>query len=317
MLQSFLINQNGEKEVSKSIPPDLTMYQWMWIDLTDPTDAEVQILTKVFSFHPLAIEDCINHTIQRPKLDYYHDHTFFIVHALNQNLNKDELSIFIGENYIVTFHYRDLQEINQVWNKLISITGHNISNWNHYVIFHHLLDKAVDNYFPILYELEDALDDLGEKRRVDSNEKQLDLLFDIKSKLISLRHTINPMRDLLYRVLNSHKLDGVIERKEYFSDIYDHLLKLSEMVDSNREITNDLRDSYLSLTAHQQNKIMQTLTVITTIFMPLTFIAGIYGMNFENMPELKWDSGYFLILSLMATIGLSMFIWFKKRGWFK
>ncbi|MBM7661912.1 magnesium transporter [Bacillus mesophilus] len=317
MLQSFLIKQNGEKEIGKSIPPDPTMYQWMWIDLTDPTDAEVQTLTKTFSFHPLAIEDCINHTIQRPKLDYYHDHTFFIVHALNQNLKKDELSIFIGENYIVTFHYRDLQEINQVWNKLISVASHNINKWNHYVVFHHLLDKAVDNYFPILYELEDALDELGEKRRVDSNEKQLDLLFNIKSQLISLRHTINPMRDLLYRVLNSHKLDEVIERKEYFSDIYDHLLKLSEMVDSNREITNDLRDSYLSLTAHQQNKIMQTLTVITTIFMPLTFIAGIYGMNFDYMPELKWDIGYFLILSLMATIGCSMYLWFKRRGWFK
>jgi magnesium transporter len=315
MLQSFSLKHNGEKVVSTSFPSDLSLYQWIWLDLTDPSEKEIQVLSKVFSFHPLAIDDCINHTIQRPKLDYYHDHTFFIIHALNLDQQKDELSIFIGENYIVTFHYNDLQEINQVWNKLISIEK--ITDWDHYFVFHQLLDKVVDNYFPILYGLEDTLDQFGENRRIDSNEKQLDLLFDIKSQLISLRHTINPMRDLLYRVLNSHHLDKIIERKEYFSDIHDHLLKLSEMVDSNREITNDIRDSNLSITAHQQNQIIQTLTVITTIFMPLTFIAGVYGMNFENMPELKWETGYFLILFIMATIGVSMYLWFKRRGWFK
>ncbi|WP_456279132.1 magnesium/cobalt transporter CorA [Bacillus sp. AK128] len=316
MLQTFIVNQHGEKKITKNVVEfDLSNNQWMWLDLTDPTDEEIKILSNVFAFHPLAIEDCINHTIQRPKLDYFHDHSFFIVHALKEDLRKDELSIFIGENYIVSFHYSDLQEVNQVWNRLIATS--NISDWDHYYIFHQLLDKVVDNYFPILYQLEDSLDVLGEKKRQDKNEKQLDLLFEIKSKLISVRHTINPMRDLLYRVLNSQHLDRITERKEYFSDIYDHLLKLSEMVDSNREMTNDLRDSYLSVTAHHQNQIMQTLTVITTIFMPLTFIAGIYGMNFENMPELRWDAGYFMVLGTMAIIGFSMYLWFKRRGWFR
>lgn len=314
MLQSFTVKHDGKKEIGKSLELNISDNKWIWVDLTDPTEEEIKVLSKVFAFHPLAIEDCINHTLQRPKLDYYHDYTFFIVHALSQQLMKDELSIFIGENYLVTFHYQDLQEVNQVWNRLISYQD--ISKWNHYIVFHMLLDKVVDNYFPLLYKLEDSLDQLSEKR-VKSNEEQLELLFSIKHELISLRHTINPMRDLLYRMLNSHHLEQVVERREYFSDIYDHLLKLSEMVDSNREITNDLRDSYLSLTAHHQNKIIQTLTVITTIFMPLTFIAGIYGMNFEHMPELKWDAGYFIVLFLMAIIGTSMYLWFKRRGWFK
>jgi magnesium transporter len=307
MIQTFAIKQNGEKEINKNIHDDLSKYRWIWVDMTYPTEDEISILTKTFSFHPLAVEDCIDHRTQRPKLDYYHDHTFFITHALNQHtFQKDELSIFIGDPYIVTFHYNDLQEANQVWNRLISTNS--LEKWDHFYVFHQVLDKIVDNYFPILYKLEDTLNGLGENKKIDTKEKQLDQLFEIKNQLISLRHSIHPMRDLLYRMLNSHHLDRINERKEYFSDIYDHLLKLSEMVDSNREMTNDLRDSYLSLTAHQQNRIMQVLTVITTIFMPLTFIAGVYGMNFEHMPELKWDAGYFIILLVMATLGGSMYI---------
>ncbi|MFD1737235.1 magnesium/cobalt transporter CorA [Bacillus salitolerans] len=317
MIQTYAINKEGKKELNISLQAaNIEQYQWLWVDITEPTETEMKVLSDVFMFHPLAIEDCINHTIQRPKLDYYRDLTFFITHALNrQTFDKAEVSIFLGENYLVTFHYKDLSELNDVWNKLISST--NIEEWDHYYVFYQVFDKMVDNYFPILYSLEDQLNSLDENRNGWAMGKQLEELFEIKSNLITIRHTIHPMRDLLYRMVNSHHLEGVRERKEYFSDIYDHLLKLSEMVDSNREMTNDLRDSYLSLTTHQQNKIMQVLTVITTIFMPLTFIAGVYGMNFENMPELKWRYGYFITLSLMTLIGLSMFYFFKKKGWFK
>jgi magnesium transporter len=107
------------------------------------------------------------------------------------------------------------------------------------------------------------------------------------------------------------------EHREYFMDIYDHLLKLSEMVASNREITNDIRDNFISLNSYQQNKVIQVLTVITSIFAPLTFIAGIYGMNFANMPELNWRYGYFVIMIFMLTLSVSMILWFKKKGWFK
>ena len=117
-------------------------------------------------------------------------------------------------------------------------------------------------------------------------------------------------------MLNSHHLDGVKKRREYFSDIYDHLLKLSEMLMANREVTADIRDSYLSLNSHQTNNIMKVLTIITSIFAPLTFIAGIYGMNFAYMPELVWHYGYFFSLFLMVAVGIVMYLWFKKKGWF-
>ena len=121
----------------------------------------------------------------------------------------------------------------------------------------------------------------------------------------------------MYRMLNSQRLPGIDKNKAYFLDIYDHLLKLSELIEANREITADIRDSYLSYNSHQTNRVMKILTVFTSIFMPLTFIVGVYGMNFENMPELKWQYGYFEALLLMTIIGMGMYIWFKKKGWFK
>ena len=124
------------------------------------------------------------------------------------------------------------------------------------------------------------------------------------------------MRDLLYRIINSEKIADVRVQLAYFTDIYDHLLKLAEMLETNREMTADLRDSYDSLRSNRMNSIMKTLTVITTIFMPLTFIAGVYGMNFVHMPELEWQDGYFLVLGVMLLLGIGMFLWFKRKGWF-
>ncbi len=135
--------------------------------------------------------------------------------------------------------------------------------------------------------------------------------------LLALRPTIVPMRDLAYRMIKSQHLTGIQGKLECFSDIHDNLLKLGKMLEASREMTTDMRDSYNSLNSHQTNRVMKVLTVMTTIFMPLTFIARIYGMNFENMRELKWDYGYFGALFVMFTIGLGMYSWFRKKGWFK
>jgi magnesium transporter len=141
-------------------------------------------------------------------------------------------------------------------------------------------------------------------------------IYDIRADLLRLRRSVLPMRDLLYRIMSSDKIPGVKEQHAYFTDIHDHLLKLTEMIESNREMTADLRDSYDSLRSNRMNAIMKTLTVITTIFMPLTFIAGVYGMNFANMPELNWSWGYFIVIGVMLSLGFGMYLWFKRKGWF-
>ncbi|GAE94365.1 magnesium and cobalt transport protein CorA [Gracilibacillus boraciitolerans JCM 21714] len=221
----------------------------------------------------------------------------------------------MSENYIVSFHRDSSKEVKQVWDRLRS--DNNVEKWDTYHVFYEILDKIVDNYFPLIYKIEDELDKIEDNTQNKSMNNLMIELFDARHMLLNLRHIVNPMRDLLYKMLNSHHLKEIRERREYFSDIYDHLLKLSEMVMSNREVTADIRDSYLSLNSHQTNNVMKVLTIITSIFAPLTFIAGIYGMNFENIPELTWEYGYFITLGVMGLIAVTMFLWFKVKGWFK
>ncbi|WP_163530192.1 magnesium/cobalt transporter CorA [Halobacillus ihumii] len=287
--------------------------EWYWVDFAGPSEQEINLLHSFFHFHPLAIEDCM-HDLQRPKLDYYEDHTFFVFHSLGTNIDKQEIDVFLGDHFIVTYHKEPSEIIQAVESMLKRSQTH--QDKDEYYVLYQLLDKVVDHYFPIVYEIEDHINEIEENTKKLSMEQLLEQLFDRRGELLKLRQTVHPMRDLLYRMLNTHHLEKVHQRKEYFTDIYDHLLKVAEMIASNREMTQDIRDSYLSLNSHQTNRTMQILTVISVIFMPLTFIVGVYGMNFMFMPELNEKYGYFFVWGIMITMAVGMFIWFKRKGWF-
>ncbi len=287
--------------------------EWYWVDFAGPSEQEINLLHTFFHFHPLAIEDCM-HDLQRPKLDYYEDHTFFVFHSLGTNIDKHEIDVFLGDHFIVTYHKEPSEIIQAVESMLKRSQTH--QDKDEYYVLYQLLDKVVDHYFPIVYEIEDHINEIEDNTKKLSMEELLEQLFDRRGELLKLRQTVHPMRDLLYRMLNTHHLEKVHQRKEYFTDIYDHLLKVAEMIASNREMTQDIRDSYLSLNSHQTNRTMQILTVISVIFMPLTFIVGVYGMNFMFMPELNEKYGYFFVWGIMITMAVGMFIWFKRKGWF-
>lgn len=310
-----ITNDNHLEKGDSLFNIDMTNYKWFWVDFSEPTEEEILHLSNTFHFHPLAIEDCVQE-LQRPKLDYFNHYTFFVTHALREEggeLIKEELDFFVGETFIVTFHKQPSIEVTKVWNDLLSQTS--VEHWDPYYVFYEILDKIVDNYFPIIYKIEDELEKIIVQK---TGIQPMNDLMEIRSMLLQLFHSINPMKDLLYRMLNSHhlNLNQIDERREYFSNIHDHLLKLSEKVMSNREVTADIRDSYISLNAFQTNHVMKLLTIITSIFAPLTFIAGIYGMNFRNIPELSWKYGYYITLCVMFLIGVAMLIWFKRKGWF-
>ncbi|WP_077327927.1 magnesium/cobalt transporter CorA [Virgibacillus siamensis] len=312
-----IVAQTNDNEIINNLTvEDLEKqeFSWVWVDFEAPTDNEIALLESHFHFHPLAVEDCM-HDLQRPKMDYYENHSFFVIHAVSkEDLSKREIDIFLEENRIVTFHKHSSGSINSVFSLLNRIK--NKKELDEYFVFHQLLDNVVDKYFPIVYDIEDHINELEDNTNRLSMEQLLDQLFDRRGELLKLRQTVHPMRDLLYRVLNTHHLEGIHERREYFVDIHDHLIKVADMIASNREMTQDIRDSYLSLNSHQTNKTMQVLTVISVIFMPLTFIVGVYGMNFTYMPELDAKYGYFIVWIIMIAVSVSMFFWFKKKGWF-
>ncbi|MCM3358586.1 MULTISPECIES: magnesium/cobalt transporter CorA [unclassified Psychrobacillus] len=288
--------------------------EWYWVDIGEPTKEEEQLLSSFFHFHPLAIEDCLQ-MLQRPKLDHYGDYEFFVLHAFNEKeMEAEELNLFVGKDFVVSFHFPPMQELQEARERIRS----NPRNWDrgNILITYNIVDKVVDTYFPIVYHIEDYLNEVDERLSMDMDHLSMDQVFDLRSDLLRLRRTIIPMRDLLYRVMYSERINLNQSERAYFDDIYDHLLKLTEMVEANRELTADIRDSYDSINASRMNRIMMILTTVSTVFIPLTFIVGVYGMNFINMPELEWKYGYFIVVGLMVVIATGMIAWFKYKGWF-
>jgi len=296
-----------------NVVADLSDDQWIWVDFSLPKEEEIQLLSDVFHFHPLAIEDCL-HFLQRPKLDYYDGYNFYVLHALNQETSEvEEVDLFVSGRFLVSFHQDPIVEIDEVWNRIL--VSKKIDSPAQ--LFYHILDKIVDMYFPVAYNIEDALGDLEDELEGRIKRDLIDQIFDTRKDLVKLRRSFQSTRELVYRMLNSERLQEVAEHKIYFNDIYDHLLRLAEIVDSSLELTADMRDSYFSLNSNRMNSIMMTLTVISAIFIPLTFIVGVYGMNFDNMPELHWHYGYYGVMVIMLVIGVCMMIWFARKGWFK
>ncbi len=307
-----------DQQLIKDFPLDnikQNHYEWYWVDFSCPTTEEELLLDTFFHFHPLAIEDCLMR-LQRPKLDFYEDYHFFVIHKLNEEtLIAEELNIFVSDHFIVTFHKNEAPEIDKVQKLLEEQPKY----WERGTFFltYQTIDKIVDSYFPLVYKIEDHLNALEDELTYQSNVNAMQIVFEFRSDLLHLRRTILPMRDLLYRILNSYRFALKKSERAYFGDIHDHLVKLTEMVESNRELTADMRDSYMAMNSSRMNGIMMMLTIVSTIFIPLTFIAGVYGMNFDNMPELHGRYSYFIVLGIMLLIGLFMLAFFKYKGWFK
>ncbi|GGF96528.1 putative metal ion transporter YfjQ [Paenibacillus albidus] len=319
MIRTLAVTHKGEVLLNLALGEiQLADYAWIWVDFASPTAEETLMLDSYFHFHPLAIEDCM-HILQRPKLDYYESVQFFVLHALNERtLEAEEIDLFLSKNFLVSYHHQEKSEMNEAWDQ-VRREIHSRKGWSGgpMAAAYTVMDKLVDKYFPSLYSIEDELADLESRGSSESVEELMSQVFDVRGRLLKLRRTIVPMRDLMYRIVNSQHVQSNGEERIYFGDIYDHLLKLTDMIEVDREMTADLRDSYISLNSNRMNSIMKTLTVITTVFMPLTLIAGIYGMNFRVMPELEWKYGYLAILLLMLVLGGGMFQWFRRSGWFK
>lgn len=288
-------------------------FKWYWVDLEQPNEEEASLLHSFFQFHPLTIEDCLNR-LQRPKLDFYDDYAFFVLHTINpETIKAEEINLYLGKNYVITFHYTVVQGLENARERIIQNPG----KWKkgHVFVAHQIIDKIVDDYFPVLHKIEDHLDDIEDTLAPSTVHLSMDSVFEVRSNLLRLRRTILPMHELLHRVINSERIKLSANEQAYFSDIYDNLLRLGDILESNRELTTDIRDSQLSINANQMNRIMMILTIVSSVFIPLTFIAGVYGMNFEFMPELTWRYGYIIVLIVMLVIGTSMLALFKYKGW--
>ena len=289
----------------------------LWLDIGNPTVEEYTLLENIFKFHYLAIEDC-RHLQNRSKLDEYSGYAFLILQVLlarnkRNRLEFGELKVFLGENYLVTIHHQPMSFLDEVYDRCQR--KQEIMSKGVDFLFYTVLDALVDQYLPFFDIIDEDVERLEETIFQDPTNEHLNELFQLRKQLVVLRRVLSPLRDILNMLLNPGATYLTEKYRAYFLDIYDHVLRSLEMVDSFHDLLNGLFEMYLSLVSNRLNELMKTLTIIATIFMPLTLISGIYGKNFENFPELKWRYGYYAALGLMGVVTGIMLVFFRKKKW--
>lgn len=292
-----------------------------WINIEGTHETElIQKLAAHYSLHPLLIEDIIVGD-QRPKLDDYEDHLFVIANMLiydnrNQTIKIEQISFVIGGNYLISFQEQGKKGdvFDPIREKLRNYKGKIRKQGADYLLYS-LIDMIVDNYFLILERVGERIEEMESKLILDPAPMKLRELYKLKREIIFLRKSVWPLREVVGKIDRDDS--GLIKEtaKVYIKDVYDHIIQIIDTIESFRDVLASMLDIYLSSTSNKMNSVMKVLTVISTIFMPLTFIVGIYGMNFDNMPELRWKHGYFLVLASCGLISFLMLVFFKRKRW--
>ena len=290
----------------------------LWVDIQKPTQKDIQFLEKNFSFHPLAIEDCMT-SIQRPKIDSYNGYLFIVLHAAILAAHKDkasslEVDSFIGENYVVTVHLKPIPSVTATWQRCLKNTG--IMSRGAAYLFYFLGDALVDNYFPIIEKMDKEIQKMEDTVFKNPDSVMLAKIFDLKENVLILRRIIGSQRETMNFIARGDYQPIIpANLSVYFRDVADLLARISDNLDTYRDMLSSAMDGYTSATSNKLNEIMKVLTIIATIMMPLTLITGIYGMNFQFMPEVDWRYGYFIVIAIMLGIAGGMLIFFKKKKW--
>ncbi len=287
-----------------------------WVKLDGFSHIEVQEIGKCFNLHPLVIED-IN-TDQRPKIEEYKDYLFIVMKIFdlsNSEIRTKQSSFILGKNFVISFLEEDIGIFDSI-EKQISINESLIRNNGADFLLYSLLDAVVDSYFVIIEEIEDKIDFIQEELIEDASRKTLNSINEIKKDILTLRKGIWPLKELTITLKTSNF--SLIEESTsfYLRDVYDHTIQVSDMLDTFRDTVSGMLDTYLSSLSNNLNDIVRVLTIISVIFVPLTFITGFFGMNFQNLiNEISVPQILTIALVVMIVIPLVMIIYFKRKRW--
>lgn len=292
----------------------------VWLDIGRPDVHDLDLLEREFGFHPLALEDATR-AHQRAKVDMYEDYFFLIFYALLMPEQQDDMrivpvqvSFFVGKNFIVSIHQRPstaLEEISQRWQDSARDVGqHSLG-----LLLYSILDTICDGYFPVIDALSDRIEALEERIFDAYDVTAQQEIFQVKKDLLVLRRAISPERDVMNVLVRRDTPIFDAATIIYLQDVYDHILRITDTVDTYRDLLSGALDAYLSVTSNRLNRVMKTLTASSIILMSMTLVASIYGMNFIHIPELQWHYGYAWALGLMAAIGISLMALFRRIDW--
>jgi magnesium transporter len=322
----ILVYRKGQQKVAEGFTadqlPELLQERdtVIWVDMESPTAADEQVLLDVFNFHPLTVEDCRENR-HYPKIEEFPGYIYFIVHGVRADTSPDrfntiELDGFLGSNYVITYHHDFFRSIANV--KQLLRTSPIACQRGPAFLLHQILDQIVDFYSPVLDDFDSRIDQLEETifslRR--PNNEILSEIMDLKRSVLRLRRISNKQMDILLRMSRGEFHSLIPEdMRPFYRDIYDHIVRVTDLADSYRDLISGSLEAYLSVVSNRMNEVMKVLTIFSAVMLPLTFIAGVYGMNFENMPELHSRYGYYGALIVMGVVAVGMLIFFWRRGW--
>jgi magnesium transporter len=289
----------------------------LWLDMHDSSDESLSLLRDVFSIHPVAIEDALEFG-QRPKIEDYENFVsivFFGANTVGQPMI--EVHCFFADNFLVTLHRE----------RCVAFEGMRTVFARHHsglaarvIVLHHVLDSLSDSVFPMLASFDDKLDDIQEQITIKAEREQQELLFSLRRWLSDVRKVVAPQRDMLNALL-SQRVDvpGMNKENEpYFRDLYDNMIKINDLVDSHRDLLSNTMDAYMSQMANRQNDVMKQLTIMATIFLPLTYLTGFFGQNFGWLVTSigGWETFFGIGVGTEAVAVILLIVMFKRRGWF-
>jgi len=290
-----------------------------WINIDGVHDLElVGKIGEYFNIHPLTLEDIVN-TGQRPKLEDFENHIFIVLKMLycepvRDEVEAEQVSLIVGSNFVISFQERVGDVFNPVRERIRKGKGRIRRAGADYLAYA-LIDSIVDNYFVILEQLGEGIEDVEQELATNPTQDTLQNIRVFKKEMLFLRKSVWPLREVVNSLERGelalfHESTGI-----YLRDVYDHTIQIIDTVESYRDMLSGMLDVYLSSISNKMNEVMKVLTIFASIFIPLTFFAGIYGMNFTFMPELGWPWGYFAALGFMALVGISLVIYFRRKKW--
>jgi magnesium transporter len=290
---------------------------FFWLDLDQPDAGDFQVLRDVFKFHPLAIEDS-EHFGQRSKIDSYDDFAFLVLYGASTDEDRlVEVHCFYSERYLVTVHRDDAPAFNEVRDRFAK-RGQPIEHPPR--LLYQIVQALVDSFFPILADFDDRIDELENAIFLRADDRQLQDIFGMKRLLVGLRKAVTPERDMFARLVTGvETLPGLTPDDErYFRDVYDHLIRISDLIDSYRDLLTSSMDVYLSTVSNRLNSVMKQLTIIATIFLPLSWLTGFFGQNFGWMVRHigAWETFVFLGVGTELVALAILLAFFRRRGWF-
>lgn len=297
-----------------------------WINVNGLHEAHViEQLGAIFDIHPLTIEDIL-HTVQRPKIDVFDDYVYLVIKMhqhddVTEEITSEQVSIVLGKNFIISFQEKEGDPFDPVRNRITNNFGR-IRKMGADYLAYSLIDSVVDHCFVVLEKIGEKIESLEEELLEQPSPEVAHAIHALKREMILLRKSFWPLRELVNSILRDEVPWFSDEITIYLKDLYDHIIQVIDTIESYRDIISGMLDIYLTSISNRMNEIMKVLTIFASIFIPLTFIAGLYGMNFNtsrspfNMPELNWYYGYPFALLLMVATVVAMIIYFKRKNWF-